>query len=75
MHVSQPTVSRVFSSYVNSIVSKASQFIHMPRNEMEIAKNISDFQQIAGMPKVVGAVDGSHIPMIVLSYDEYACVN
>ena len=38
MHVSLPTVSRVFSSFVNSIVSKASQFIHMPRNEMEIAK-------------------------------------
>ena len=38
MHVSQPTVSRVFTSFVNSIVSKASQFIHMPRNEMEIAK-------------------------------------
>ena len=75
MHVSQPTVSRVFSSFVNSIVSKASQFIHMPRNEMEIAKNISDFQLITGMPKVVGAVDGSHISMIAPAYDEYAYVN
>ena len=75
MHVSQPTVSRVFSSFVNSIVSKASQFIHMPRNEMEIAKNISDLQQIAGIPKVVGAVDGSHIPMIAPTYGEYAYVN
>ena len=42
---------------------------------MEIAKNISYFQQIAGMPKVVGAVDGSHIPMIAPAYDEYAYVN
>ena len=75
MHVSQPTVSRVFSSFVNSIVSKALQFIHMPRNEMEIAENTSDFQQIAEMPKVVGAVDGSHIPMIAPAYDEYAYVN
>ena len=42
---------------------------------MEIAKNIIDFQQIAGMSKVVGAVDGSHIPMIAPAYDEYAYVN
>ena len=75
MHVSQPTVSSVFSSFVNSIVSKASQFIHMPMNEMETAKNISDFQQIAGMPKVFGAVVGSHIPMIAPAYDEYVYVN
>ena len=70
MHVSQPTVSRVFSSFINSIVSKVSQFIHMPRNEMKIAKNISDFQQIAGMPKVVGVVDRSHISIIQLLMKE-----
>ena len=70
MHVSQPTVSRVLSDFVNSIVSKASQFICMPRSASEISGVISDFQAISGLPKVIGAVDGSHIPMIALSVDE-----
>ena len=41
----------------------------------KLQKNISDFQQIAEMRKVVGAVDGSHIPTIAPAYDEYAFVN
>ena len=75
MHVSQPTVSRVLSDFVNSIVSKASQFIYMPRSAFEISGVISDFQAISGLPKVIGVVDGSHIPMIAPSVDEYAYVN
>ena len=75
MHVFQPTVSRVLSDFVNSIVSKASQFIYVPRSKSEILGVISDFQAISGLPKVIGAVDGSHIPMIAPFVDEYAYVN
>ena len=75
MHVSEPTVSRVASDFVNSVVSKASQFIFMPKSASEILGAISDFQAISGLPKVIGAVDGSHIPMIAPSVDEYAYVN
>ena len=75
MHVSQPTVSRVLSDFVNSIVSKASQFICMPRSASKISGVISDFQAISGLPKVIGAVDGWHIPMIAPSVDEYAYIN
>ena len=77
MHVTQPTVSRVLSAFVNSIVSKAPQYIilYMSRNETEISRTVSDFQQISGMPVVLDAIDGSHIPMIAPSIDEYAYVN
>ena len=74
MHVYQPTVSRVASDFVNSIVSKASQFIYMPRSASEISGAISGFQTISGLSKVIGAVDGSHIPMIAPSVEEYAYV-
>ena len=75
MHVSQPTVSRVVSDFVNSIVSKASQFIYMPRSASEIPGVISDFQAISGLPKVISAVDGSHIPMMAPSVNGYDYVN
>ena len=70
MHVTQPIVSRVLSAFENSVVSKASMY--MPRNETEISRTVRDFQQISGMPMVVGASDGSHTPMIAPSFDEYA---
>ena len=47
----------------------------MPRSASKISGVISDFQAISGLPKVIGAVDGSHIPMIAPSVDEYAYVN
>ena len=75
MHVSEPTVSCDLSDFVNSIVSKASLFIYMPRSAYEISGIISDFQAISGLPKVICAVDGSHIPMIAPSVDECAYVN
>ena len=72
MHVTQPTVRRVLSAFVNSNVSKTSQHIYMPKNETDISRTVTDFQQILGMPMVVGAIDGSHIPMIAPPIDEYA---
>ena len=75
MHDTQPTVSRVLSAFVNSIVSKASQYIYMPRNETEISRTVNDFQQISGVPMVLGAIDVSHIPIIAPSIDEYAYIN
>ena len=75
MHVIQPTVSRVLSAFVNFVVSKASQYINMPRNETEISRTVGDFQQISGVPMVLGAIDGLHIPMIAPSIDVYAHIN
>ena len=76
MHVTQPTVSRVLSAFVNSIVSKASQYIYMPRNETEVSRAVSDFHQISVVPMVLGAIDEPHIPMIAPSIDEYAiCIH
>ena len=67
-------MSRILSNFINVIVSEASQFIYIPTNP-EISRVIRDFQQISGLPKVIGAVDGSHIPLIAPPVGEYIYVN
>ena len=47
----------------------------MPRNREEVAKIKNDFYMVAGFPRIVGCVDGSHIPLIAPSQDEFVYVN
>ena len=51
--VAQPTVSRVLSDFIETMVELAPDFIFMPRNNNEIC-NIRDFYKIAGFPRVIG---------------------
>ena len=56
------------------MVKKASHYIYMPKKE-EILRVFEDFEQVSYLPRVIGAIDGSHIRIIAPSEDEYACVN
>lgn len=75
MFVIQPTVSRVLSTFVDSMVKKASLYIFLPGQEEEIKQSFKDFETISGLPKVIGAIDGTHIEIIAPAEDEYANVN
>ena len=73
--VSQPTVSRILSSFVDAVVDKAPLHIKMSSSSSEIALVKNEFYQVARFPGVIGCIDGSHIPIIAPSEFEYAYVN
>ena len=56
------------------MVKKASNYIYIPKKE-EILRVFEDFEQVSYLPRVSGAIDGSHIHIIAPSEDEYVCVN
>ena len=46
-----------------------SDFIKFPKGEAETRHAIKEFQEISSFPQVVGAIDGSHIPIIAPNED------
>lgn len=57
------TVSRIVVRVSEAIATLSPRFIRMPRDN-EIIKEQYKFHQIARFPKVIGAVDGTHIRII-----------
>ncbi|KAK3886538.1 hypothetical protein Pcinc_009319 [Petrolisthes cinctipes] len=60
---SQQTVSQVITETLMALSSNAilTQFITFPITPHETQRKIVDFQQIAGFPGVIGAIDGTHV--------------
>ena len=75
LEVTQPTVSKVMSQFVDAITAKASKYTYMPRNRKEVAKIKNDVYIVTGFPGIVGCVDGSHIPIVAPHQDEFVNVN
>ena len=75
LKVAQPTVSKKLTQFMNSITTKASGYIYMPRSREEVAKTKHDFYQLAGFPGVIGCIDGSHIPIVAPQEDEFVFFN
>ncbi|XP_031327357.1 putative nuclease HARBI1 isoform X1 [Photinus pyralis] len=61
VHADKSTVCKIVSKVSRLIASIAREFIYMPRNEVEIASAQNKFYDIAGFPRVIGAIDGCHI--------------
>lgn len=55
------TVCRIVKKTTRLIASLANEYIYMPRNELEIAEAQNKFYEIAGFPRVIGAIDGTHV--------------
>ena len=75
LHVSQPTVRKVSGQFLEAMVKRSNEFIYMPRNSNEQQATKRKIYDIAGFPGALGIIDGTHIPMIAPSEDEYAYVN
>lgn len=60
IEVSQPSVSRIVKKVSRLICMKIKQFINFPSNLENVKLN---FYAIAQFPGVIGAVDGTHIPI------------
>ncbi len=70
---SQSTVCRVIKRVSNAIVNVLEQdYVKFPTN---LRDDVDRFHEIAGMPNVIGAVDGTHVRVMPPSTDEGAYVN
>ena len=61
--LSQPTLSRILASVSEAIASKRSDFIKFPDTREAIIRVQREFMDYCGFPGVIGAVDGTHIPI------------
>jgi hypothetical protein len=59
--VSESTANRVVHRVTAAIASMYRDYIFMPRNQAEISSTSRGFYTIARFPRVIGAVDGTHI--------------
>ncbi|GFY54760.1 nuclease HARBI1 [Trichonephila inaurata madagascariensis] len=62
--VSQPTVCRVVHRVSEAIASLLPDFIHLPVNREECKTVSRKFFNIAGFPKVIGALDGTFVRIV-----------
>ena len=59
MHLS--TVSRIVKKVSEAIARLYPQIIKMPRTRMELRRTQNKFFEISRFPRVIGAIDGTHI--------------
>ncbi len=72
--VTQGTVSKVIGQVTDVLHEKAKREIKMPTHE-EINQTVQNFFAISGFPKVIGAIDGTHIPIKAPSEEEHLFIN
>ncbi|CAH0717702.1 unnamed protein product, partial [Brenthis ino] len=62
--VSRPTANRVIHRVTAAIASLSRDYIKFPQTDADIRKTQLDFYNIARFPKVIGALDCTHIKII-----------
>ncbi len=73
--VSQSTVSRCFSLFVDRLSLKLNDFVIFPTEDDEVRRIQQGFYQMNGFPQVVGLIDGSHVRILAPSEREGDYVN
>ena len=61
--VSQASVSRIVLAVSYAIAKHRSEYIKFPRSHHEIQTAQQEFYQYSNFPGVIGAIDGTHIPI------------
>ena len=62
--VGRCTALNLKDEFCSALLMSAKDFIKFPKGEAETRRAIEAFQEISFFPQVVGAIDGSHIPII-----------
>lgn len=61
MKMDQSTVSRIIKKVSEAICGKRNLFIKMPATHEEKISCQTNFHTVAGFPRVIGCIDGTHI--------------
>ena len=61
--LAKPTVVKCCHEFVQEICRLQDEFIKFPSTAAEIAKKMKGFDNKSKLPNVVGAIDGSHVPI------------
>uniref|UniRef100_A0A8C5MN25 DDE Tnp4 domain-containing protein n=1 Tax=Leptobrachium leishanense TaxID=445787 RepID=A0A8C5MN25_9ANUR len=61
--ISQASFSRCLTQVVRALTSRAKEFIHFPTDRASWRKVKLDFFQVKGFPKVLGAIDCTHVAL------------
>ncbi|XP_061186799.1 putative nuclease HARBI1 [Saccostrea echinata] len=73
--ISKASVSRVVNAVSSALVTLSSHYIKFPQDDRSINNTILGFSRIANFPNVIGAIDGTHIPVKAPKNDEHLFVN
>ncbi|XP_018026978.1 putative nuclease HARBI1 isoform X2 [Hyalella azteca] len=73
--LSQPSVSNIITSVTNALAEKSLNEVKMPAGVIERQQTMRDFHALGGFPRVIGAIDGSRIPIKAPVDDEAIFVN
>nr|XP_022314374.1 putative nuclease HARBI1 [Crassostrea virginica] len=71
--ISQPTVSRIIGSVSHALDSKLTN-VKFPTSSYDIVRTKNNFFKIAKFPGVIGAIDGTLIPILAPKEDEHAYI-
>lgn len=66
------TVSQVTWRFVEAIEEKGLRHLQWPSSELEMTKIKQKFENIRGLPNCCGAIDTTHITMLITSSDQEA---
>lgn len=61
--ISKSSVSRCVDKFVNSLCRQKRRFIEFPSDEQQQRNTMMSFYDVAGFPGVLGAIDGTQIPI------------
>lgn len=73
--IDQSSVSRVIDTVTHILCEKASREIKMPTSAVDSNRTVQDFRRIANFPRVIGAIDGTHIRIKAPHENEEVFVN
>ena len=65
----------VKDEFCSALIRRANDFIKFPKTEAETRQAMQEFLNISRFPQVVGALDGSHIPIKAPKDDPNEYVN
>ncbi|XP_047468574.1 putative nuclease HARBI1 [Penaeus chinensis] len=73
--LTQASISRIIAAVTRVLTEKARIEIKFPSSANDLRKTVQDFSRIANFPRVIGAIDGTHIPIKAPYVDEHIYVN